>query len=60
VTRHCGWCGVFVSNDTEPTPGANRWGIPLDQLLCPEDAAYWVSLSEANISRLNSETEHAP
>lgn len=57
----CKWCGVYVRADAEPTWGANRWGVPIAQLLCPADSAYWADvLTMANLERIHTELEPSP
>lgn len=47
----CNWCGRFVTKDTKPIEGVNRWQEPLAQTLCPDDAPLWRSLSDRNKAR---------
>ena len=61
MRRHCGWCGQFVPKSAEPTWGANRWGVPIAQLLCHADAIQWTDvLTVANLERIHREPEPAP
>lgn len=50
----CRWCGVYVRRDTAPTPGANAFGTPLEQTLCPDCAQVWLDLTERNLTRLEA------
>jgi hypothetical protein len=55
MNDRCGWCGVFVSADTEGVPGVNVRGETLVQILCPPHARHWRDLSARNAAHLSRE-----
>ena len=54
MTRRCGWCGVFIRRDTKPTLGANAFGTPVEQTLCPGCVHEWLDLTRRNMARLET------
>jgi hypothetical protein len=52
MSRHCEWCGRFVSADAEPITGVNALAERRDQLLCPDCGPSWRDLSDRNAERL--------